>query len=466
MNFLKNKPRARRNSASIMVSTERWRHYSRKMSRRGQELFDYDVDDYEPTQHNKENKNWVEELFERKSDAEEIEQDIEIRLTKKQTLILSTLVPDEILLMDKFNTVDAKRFVGVLLMADVSGYTALSERYNNTGKGGTYRLTATLNTYLGSLIELIYGHGGDIIKFAALEIKRIERTEIEEWGDEELQFPEPALLHPQALDGNDQDTLDKLIENDAKEDIEEAIDILQFALRTGQDHMTYESENWYHALCIDLILDAGFQLESPQDISRFAEYSICRGKSAGPSRRRLVVGLWTYWLRADSDRRAKRFENEALSWASHEEDSSLVNLFSALRLAEGMLESLARKVNDLRKVVDLMELRSVADRELARLENDARLLRAAFPRWCLLKANSSMLSGRNVAANTLYNQALDEAIKINNRLDEGMVRAAKSNSLLWIQNARTGQFVHWREGVTIARSSWHQIMYRMSTTRQ
>ncbi|KAH9639501.1 hypothetical protein HF086_003634 [Spodoptera exigua] len=248
--------------------------------------------------------------------------------------------------------------------------------------------------------------------------------------------------------------------------IEEAIDILQFALRTGQDHMTYESENWYHALCIDLILDAGFQLESPQDISRFAEYSICRGKSAGPSRRRLVVGLWTYWLRADSDRRAKRFENEALSWASHEEDSSLVNLFSALRLAEGMLESLARKVNDLRKVVDLMELRSVADRELARLENDARLLRAAFPRWCLLKANSSMLSGRNVAANTLYNQALDEAIKINNRLDEGMVRAAKSNSLLWIQNARTGQFVHWREGVTIARSSWHQIMYRMSTTRQ
>ena len=51
-------------------------------------------------------------------------------------------------------------------MADVSGYTALSERYNNTGKGGTYRLTVTLNTYLGSLIELIYGHGGDIIKFA------------------------------------------------------------------------------------------------------------------------------------------------------------------------------------------------------------------------------------------------------------------------------------------------------------
>lgn len=132
--------------------------------------------------------------------------------------------------------------------------------------------------------------------------------------------------------------------------VAEAIDILQFALRTGQDHMSYDCETWYHALCIDMILDAGFQLESPQDISRFAEYAISRGKSAGPSRRRLVVGLWTYWLRADSERRAKRFESEALSWASYEDDGSMTTLISAMRLAEGMLESLARKVDDLRKV--------------------------------------------------------------------------------------------------------------------
>lgn len=100
MNFLKNKPRARRNSASVMVSTERWRNYSRRMSRRGHEMFEDEVDEYEPAR-NKEVKNWIEELFERKSDADEVEQDIDIQLTKKQTLILSTLVPDEILLMDK-----------------------------------------------------------------------------------------------------------------------------------------------------------------------------------------------------------------------------------------------------------------------------------------------------------------------------------------------------------------------------
>ncbi|XP_072933323.1 adenylate cyclase type 10-like [Epargyreus clarus] len=68
--------------------------------------------------------------------------------------------------MDTYDTEHPRRFVGVLLMADVSGYTALSERYNNLGKCGTYRLTVTLNTYLGSLIEVIYSHGGDIIKFA------------------------------------------------------------------------------------------------------------------------------------------------------------------------------------------------------------------------------------------------------------------------------------------------------------
>nr|XP_021191693.2 adenylate cyclase type 10 [Helicoverpa armigera] len=249
--------------------------------------------------------------------------------------------------------------------------------------------------------------------------------------------------------------------------ITEAIDILQFALRGNQqDHMSYDSETWYYALCMDMILDAGFQLESPQEISRFAEYAISRGKSAGPSRRRLVVGLWTYWLRADSERKAKRFESEALSWASHQDDGSMSTLLSSMRLAEGMLESLARKMDDLRKVVDLMELRSIADRELARLENDARQLRALYPRWCLLRANSSMLSGRHAAATVIFNQASEEAKKMHNRLEEAMVRATNTNSVFWIQNARTGRFVHWREGTEYAQNSWHQIMYRISTTRR
>lgn len=132
--------------------------------------------------------------------------------------------------------------------------------------------------------------------------------------------------------------------------IEEAIDVLKLTIRLG-DKQASDCETWYYALCIDMILDAGFQLENPADISRYAEFSISRGKSGGNSRRRLVIGLWTYWLRADSEKRARRFETEALSWTGNEaDDGSMATLFCALRLAEGMLESLAKKVDDLKKV--------------------------------------------------------------------------------------------------------------------
>lgn len=143
----------------------------------------------------------------------------------------------------------------------------------------------------------------------------------------------------------------------AKCRIDEAVDVLQLSLRLGQYQISHDCETWYYALCMDMILDAGFQLESPYEISRYAEYALHRGKAAGQSRRRLVVGLWTYWLRANSERKAKRFEAEALSWAEHDDDDgSLTTLLSALRLADGMLESLASKVDDLRKVMFLLNM--------------------------------------------------------------------------------------------------------------
>ncbi|XP_028156359.1 adenylate cyclase type 10-like [Ostrinia furnacalis] len=251
----------------------------------------------------------------------------------------------------------------------------------------------------------------------------------------------------------------------AKCRIEEAVDVLQLSLRLGQYQMSHDCETWYYALCMDMILDAGFQLESPYEISRYAEYALSRGKAGGPSRRRLVVGLWTYWLRADFERKAKRFESEAFSWAENsEDDGSLQTLLSALRLADGMLESLARKVDDLRKVVDLMELRSVADRELTRLEKDARLVRVMYPRWLLLKGNSLNLSGRTAAA-TIF-QALEDARRMHNRLEQALARAALSNSVFWAQNARSYRFPAWQSATEQAHASWHQLLYKITTTRQ
>ncbi|XP_045504242.1 adenylate cyclase type 10-like [Colias croceus] len=247
--------------------------------------------------------------------------------------------------------------------------------------------------------------------------------------------------------------------------IEESVDVMKLLLELSQTYNSLDCETWYYALSIDMILDCGFQLESPQEISRFAEYAISTGKFAGDSRRRLVVGIWTYWLRADIERKAKRFESEALNWCGNDsDDGSLKTLISALRLAEGMLESLARKVDDLKKVVDLMELRSLADKELMRLERDSKVLKSIWPRWLLLKANSLNLSGRNTANNTFL-QALDEARKIKNRLEESLARAAFANSQFWIQSVKKGTFLEWKIGAEHARTSWHQLMYKINISR-
>jgi class 3 adenylate cyclase/tetratricopeptide (TPR) repeat protein len=53
-----------------------------------------------------------------------------------------------------------------VLFADISGFTALSERLAERGPEGVEELTQVLNAYFGQLIDLITAHGGDVVKFA------------------------------------------------------------------------------------------------------------------------------------------------------------------------------------------------------------------------------------------------------------------------------------------------------------
>ena len=57
-------------------------------------------------------------------------------------------------------------FPAVVLFADVSGFTALTERLAARGPSGAEDLTRYLNTYFGELIEVINAAGGDTVKFA------------------------------------------------------------------------------------------------------------------------------------------------------------------------------------------------------------------------------------------------------------------------------------------------------------
>ena len=60
----------------------------------------------------------------------------------------------------------ADRFTGTVLLADISGFTGLTESLARRGEVGVEDLTRCLNVYFGRLIDLIVEYGGDIVKFA------------------------------------------------------------------------------------------------------------------------------------------------------------------------------------------------------------------------------------------------------------------------------------------------------------
>ena len=65
-----------------------------------------------------------------------------------------------------FDTSFAERLNAAVLFADISGFTALSEKLASQGAQGVEELTQVLNAYFGRLIDIIDDHGGDVIKFA------------------------------------------------------------------------------------------------------------------------------------------------------------------------------------------------------------------------------------------------------------------------------------------------------------
>ncbi|XP_046887362.1 adenylate cyclase type 10-like [Hypomesus transpacificus] len=77
----------------------------------------------------------------------------------------------------------AENFQGVLLFADVSGFTNLTEKFSQSCKKGygADELTRTLNSYIGDIVSHILDAGGDILNYAgdailalwAVELKRL-----------------------------------------------------------------------------------------------------------------------------------------------------------------------------------------------------------------------------------------------------------------------------------------------------
>ncbi|KAM9129108.1 adenylate cyclase type 10 [Pangshura tecta] len=93
-------------------------------------------------------------------------------------------VPDLIVYGDFSQEVPfIESFDGVLLFADISGFTALTEKFSmdTSLDRGADQLTQTLNHYVGDIVEEVLVYGGDILNFAGdalLALWKVQRSQL------------------------------------------------------------------------------------------------------------------------------------------------------------------------------------------------------------------------------------------------------------------------------------------------
>jgi class 3 adenylate cyclase/tetratricopeptide (TPR) repeat protein len=88
-----------------------------------------------------------------------------------ESAALASFLPDRLLRRlaeapEEAGRPHADRMVAALLLADISGFTAITERLARRGPGGAEELRGLLDGAFEPLLELIGGTGGDVLKFA------------------------------------------------------------------------------------------------------------------------------------------------------------------------------------------------------------------------------------------------------------------------------------------------------------
>lgn len=99
----------------------------------------------------------------------------------EKLFILGSLVPDLVLnnLREKVVT-----FQAVLLMADVSGFTELCDKYSKNSIRASSQITEIINIYMGEMVRVIYEYKGDVVNYsgdAILALWKIEE-EKDDWS--------------------------------------------------------------------------------------------------------------------------------------------------------------------------------------------------------------------------------------------------------------------------------------------
>jgi class 3 adenylate cyclase len=89
---------------------------------------------------------------------------------------LIPLIPDEVL--NNPTNCAKQNFDCVVFLADISGFTQLSDKYQKVSNGAS-KLSMVLNFYLSIMVQEILSHNGDIIKYAGDAFLAIFRTDDE-----------------------------------------------------------------------------------------------------------------------------------------------------------------------------------------------------------------------------------------------------------------------------------------------
>lgn len=86
----------------MLTDVDKWRHNTKRVSVIDVSDVEEDSDETEQTPKVNHSVDWGEEFFAQKDNMSDTsDQDHEILLSNKQTLILTTMVPNELLLMDE-----------------------------------------------------------------------------------------------------------------------------------------------------------------------------------------------------------------------------------------------------------------------------------------------------------------------------------------------------------------------------
>ncbi len=60
---------------------------------------------------------------------------------------------------------DGEFVEGTLLFADISGFTAMSERLSQVGREGAEEVTDVVNRYFDAMLDILRAHDGQLIRF-------------------------------------------------------------------------------------------------------------------------------------------------------------------------------------------------------------------------------------------------------------------------------------------------------------